>query len=68
MDKDFSITGYDALERKAKMKTIITLQVSGFVASVSLLINRVHHPLWFVIAFGVHVAGDILLIKKEGLV
>ena len=47
-------------------KTILTLQVSGFLAAPVLWFFHAPHAL-FIIAFGVHLVGDIFRAKKDGL-
>lgn len=53
------------------MKLIRSLQVGGFALVVIALIALLRHltPLGilFTVAFGVHVTGDILFLRKEGL-
>lgn len=48
------------------MKLIKTLQIGGLVVAV---IGMVFHQHWgfFLSGFAVHVAGDILFLRKEGL-
>ena len=54
-----------------KSKLIFSLQAGGFALAVVMLIVLWHRDpvvaTAFSIAFGVHVAGDTLLLKKEGL-
>lgn len=48
-------------------KVILTLQIAGIVAAISLLFfPRVPH-IFFAAAFAVHFAGDMLFLEKEGL-
>jgi len=45
----------------------LTLQVAGFAAAAILL--GTHAPRWmFAAAFGVHLAGDLLFLRKEGFI
>lgn len=47
-------------------KVILILQVAGFIAAGLAL--AIHAPHWtFVVAFAVHLAGDLLLVREEGL-
>jgi hypothetical protein len=52
-------------------KLIPSLQIGGFfLAFVALVVLWVRDPVVatvFTVTFGVHVAGDVLLLKKEGL-
>lgn len=50
------------------MKTILRLQIGGLVLALVLLVA--HMTPWgiaFTAALAIHVAGDILFIRKEGL-
>ena len=51
-------------------KLILSLQIAGFLAAVVALAVLWHHDpytAYFVAAFAVHMAGDLMSVKKEGL-
>jgi hypothetical protein len=53
----------------ASSKLILALQVAGFAAAVACFIAIRRSAVWFAFlaSFGVHFAGDVLFLLKEGL-
>ena len=47
-------------------KLILAMQLAGFFIALGALFTSAHHVV-FITGFGVHLAGDLWRIKREGL-